>query len=71
MLAEEQDTIPDEPVLGSEMCAGLDKKLFYQMFAEFEEDVLSGKLGDCNLKKIHIGILDGATTISQQPYMLP
>ena len=23
MLAEEQDTIPDEPVLGSEMCAGL------------------------------------------------
>ena len=45
--------------------------MFYQMLAEFEEDVLSGKLGDCNLKEIHIGILDGATPISQQPYTLP
>ena len=41
------------------------------MFAEFEEDILSGKLGDCNLKEIHIGILDGATPISQKPYRLP
>ena len=67
MLAEEQDTIPDEPVLGSEMCAGLNRKVFYQIIAEFKEDVLSGKLGDCNLKEIHIGILDGATPISQLP----
>ena len=39
--------------------------MFYQVFAEFEEDVLSGKIGECNLKEIHIGILDGATPISQ------
>ena len=54
MLAEEQDTIPDEPIFGKEMCAGLDKKVFYQIFAEFEEDVLSGKLGNYNLKEIYI-----------------